>query len=131
MPEKKTLKVDEGFEVPQGALGKAAEQQRVRTESFQNIYANNMALSFSSWDVSIIFGEIIGEKDGKPIIEEVVKVTMTREMTKVLATLLLANLKGYEQQFGEIKIPSMAEDDESEAEPAPAVIDAMDKMPAG
>jgi hypothetical protein len=79
----------------------------MRTERFLSAYSNNVAVSFSTFDVSLIFGEIIGEKDGKPVIEEFLRMSMSRDMAKALTILLNRHLKIWEQQFGEIKVPNL------------------------
>jgi hypothetical protein len=96
------------FEVPLSAIGWRVEQHRVQKERYRTIYANNIAVTFSIFDVGIIFGEIIGEhEDGQPIIEELTRVTLTRELTKALTAILLQHLKAWEKQVGEIKIPDL------------------------
>jgi hypothetical protein len=87
------------------ALVNAEDQERVRGDEFFSIYANNIALGFSSWDTWLTFGEIVGVKDGKPVIEEIVKISMTREFFKTLSQVLAVNIAAYEEQFGEITNP--------------------------
>lgn len=90
--------------IVEALLNPSQEQMRVRSARFQSFYANNLALSFSSYDCSLIFGEITGMKhEDKPVVEEVFRVTMTREVTKALLLALKTNLEAYEKQFGEIK----------------------------
>lgn len=91
--------------LPEEAFAKATDQVRVRTERFRQIYANNMQVGFSSWDLAITFGEITGEQDGKPIIEETVRVIMTREIAKILSTILKNHIDLYEEHFGELRMP--------------------------
>lgn len=91
--------------IPQGAFAKATDQIRIRTDRFRQIYANNMAVNFSSWDLGITFGEIAGEREGKTLIEETVRVLMTKEIAKVLGIILKNHIDAYEKQFGEIRLP--------------------------
>jgi hypothetical protein len=97
-----------GFNLPAGVITSRKEQRRVRTDRFQSVYANNTAVSFSTYDVSLLFGEIIGEAEGQSVIEEVLKVNMSRELAKALTVILVQHLKIWEEQFGEIKIPDLA-----------------------
>ncbi len=84
-------------------LRKAVDQQIVQSENFVKVYANNVTLSASNWDMSLSFGEIIGlSEDGNPIVEQKVKVNMTREFIKALYNLLGVNIGAFEKQFGEI-----------------------------
>lgn len=91
--------------LPKGVLAKARDQIREHSVDFRQIYTNNMAVSLSSWDVAITFGEIVGERDGKTVIEETTKVVMTREIAKVLSVLLTNHIAAFEENFGEIRIP--------------------------
>jgi Protein of unknown function (DUF3467) len=84
----------------------ADDQARSRAEDFYTFYSNNISIAFSSWEMSLIFGEITGvREDGKPVIEEIAKVIMTREFAKVLSVLLSRNIASYEERFGEIRSP--------------------------
>lgn len=89
-------------------IGQAADQIRVPAEDYTRIYANNFVLAVSNWDAALTFGEIVGEKDGKPVIEEKVKVTMSMPHAKAIHQLLGVHLALYEQVAGEIKIPDLA-----------------------
>ena len=110
--------------LPPEVFAKSTDQIRVRTERFRQLYANNMQVGFSSWDLAITFGEITGEQDGKPVIEETVRVIMTREIAKVLSTILKNHIDVYEQHVGELKLPVIettetpATEAEGEGEPA-------------
>lgn len=109
--------------LPEEAFAKSTDQIRVRTERFRQLYANNMQVGFSSWDLAITFGEITGEQDGKPVIEETVRVIMTREIAKVLSTILKNHIDIYEEHFGELKLPVVetTEAPETEGESVPAI----------
>jgi hypothetical protein len=91
--------------LPKSAFAKASDQIRIRSDRFQQIYSNNMTLSLNTWDVAITFGELTGEREGKTVIEETVKISMTREMAKILAALLNNHIAIFEKNFWEIKLP--------------------------
>lgn len=91
--------------IPANAFANAEEQLRERTDRFRQVYANNMRVNMSTWDLGITFGEIIGDRDGQPIIEETVRVLMTKEIAKVLQMILKGHIEAFEAQYGEIKIP--------------------------
>ncbi len=61
------------------------------------------------WDVRFVFGEHVGEEDGKAVVEESVRIILTREIAKVLHKLLTDQLAAYEKHFGVIKIPDLAQ----------------------
>jgi hypothetical protein len=90
-------------------VAKAADQNRVPSVDFARIYANNFAMGMSNWDLSLTFGEIVGEKDGQAVIEEKVKVTMALAHAKAMLHLLGEHIANYEKVMGEIKIPGSAE----------------------
>lgn len=94
--------------IPEGALTSIHEQKRIRTDRFIRTYANSVAISITQWDVSLIFGEITGQKDedDKPVIEETVQMVLTREVVKALTGILMGQISAYEQQVGEIKLPA-------------------------
>ena len=102
--------------LPEGVTGSSKEQHRFRTDKFTQIYANNMALSFSAYDMSVTFGQIVGEQDGQLAIEELSKVLMPLALGKVFAMLLVTNLKAFEAEFGEIKVPDIARIHEARAQ---------------
>ncbi len=90
-----------------GILINKDEQSTTESPDFINIYSNNVHLTASIFDFSLIFGEITGEKqDGKNLVKQKARVILSKELTKVLAQLLVANVKAYEEQFGEIKLPT-------------------------
>jgi len=103
--------------LPKSAFAKSSDQIRTRSEGFLQIYANNMVIGLNTWDLAITFGHIVGEQEGKSIIEETVKISMTREIAKVLAQLLNNHIAIFEGKFWEIKLPMR---DEDKAEPAEA-----------
>jgi Protein of unknown function (DUF3467) len=81
------------------------EQKSEKSDHFTKIYANNVVMSLSLWDMSLTFGEIIGTTlEEQPIVEQKVKVNMSKEFTKALANLLSSNVASYERQYGEIKL---------------------------
>ncbi len=63
----------------------------------------------SMWDVRLVFGEHVGERDGKSVVEESVRILMSREMAKVMNKLLTDQITAYEKKFGVIKIPDMTQ----------------------
>lgn len=118
MVKKKAAKMTPPADLPKSAFARSEDQIRVRTDRFRQLYANNMQVGFSSWDLAITFGEIMGEQDEKPVIEETTRILMTREIAKVLSKILTAHIEIYEKQFGEIKIATMPSESEvAEAEP--------------
>src|SRR6266498_727782 len=98
-----------GSDIPADALTKTSNQIRVQSEDFFIYYANSIAVNMSMWDVRFVFGEHVGEQDGKAVVEESVRIILTREIAKVLHRLLTDQLAAYEKHFGVIKIPDLAQ----------------------
>jgi hypothetical protein len=83
------------------------EQATKQSADFVNVYANNVHLSASMFDFSLTFGEVTEEKRGEQnVVNQKVRIILSKEMTKVLMMLLSENVKAYENEFGEIKIPT-------------------------
>lgn len=75
-----------------------------RSPDFINLYANNARFGFTNWDMWMAFGEIAGEKEGKLVVAQRARVTMSLQHFKVFTLLLLKNLQGYEKDFGTIDL---------------------------
>jgi Protein of unknown function (DUF3467) len=99
-------------------LRNSVEQQSEKSEKFIKIYANNVVMGLSLWDINLTFGEIIDSTlEGEPIVEQKVKINMAKEFAKALSNLLSANIAEYERHYGEIKlINALAENEPVEAE---------------
>ncbi|MGB7201471.1 MAG: DUF3467 domain-containing protein [Pyrinomonadaceae bacterium] len=83
-------------------------QTNISGDNFVKIYTNNVGFGATNWDTSLIFGEIMGlDENGNPVVEQKVKVNMTREFMKALSNLLATNVKEYEEKFGEISFEKM------------------------
>lgn len=123
---------DEGsLHIPAGMVTNAAATQiRNKTPDFRQVYANNVQIGFSNFDIALSFGQISGEEEGKTVVDVSTHVIMSRELAKLLAGLLVANIKAYEQQFGEIVIPQLSaldDDAEDSEEPEQAMTEAVKK----
>lgn len=99
---------DKQTQFPESSFASADDQHRRIAPDFSSIYANNVVMSISQWDVAVVFGEIAGQApDGKSVVIQRLKVNMSKELAKVFKYLLEAHLTAYEKQFGEIQIPNM------------------------
>ena len=74
--ESKTKEQDNAEEIPENLLAKSSDQIRVQAEDFFSYYSNNLSVGISSWDVALIFGQIGGEREGRAVIEESVKILL-------------------------------------------------------
>lgn len=96
-------------DITASAFASVSNQVRLRDEDFFSYYANSVSLSLSMWDVRLVFGEHIGDQDGKAVIEESVRIILSRELAKVVNKILTDQLAAYEKKFGVIKIPDMTQ----------------------
>ena len=85
---------------------KRTDFHRVQSSNFVSFYTNNVEIGFSAWDMRLIFGEIMGMKEGKVLTEERARIIMSLQHAKVFAALLVQQIEKIEQQFGEIQILS-------------------------
>jgi len=73
-----------------------------RSEDYDSVYANNVTLEATFWDLKLSFGEV---DQGMATISQHTGVTIPWSMAKIFAFLLQAQIIGYELQNGQIKIP--------------------------
>jgi len=81
-------------------------QQNTKAADFKSIYANNVQLFMSPWDVAFVFGENQSVKDNILMVEQSVRVVMSPQHAKVFAQVLNDQIGRYETTFGTIQIPS-------------------------
>lgn len=88
-----------------GLLASAKDQQRTKAPDFVSKYANNVSVAMTNWDISIMFGRVKGDNQ----VEETVEIIVSKEIAKAVALMMSANIKKYEEAFGEIKLFDPAE----------------------
>jgi len=93
MPDNKTPQPPQQQELP-----------TVPAEKFARTYANAANMEVTPWDFKIVFGEL-KKSEGKLVIEQSVEVTMSPQHAKALAEILNNNIREYEKNVGEIKLP--------------------------
>jgi hypothetical protein len=85
-----------------------AERRTETSPSFASLYANDVQVQTSPWDLRLIFGEIanIPTKDDQAVtIKQVGEVRLSPQLAKKLTIILIEQLQGYEKRFGMIPIP--------------------------
>jgi uncharacterized protein DUF3467 len=95
-------------DIPASLIGSSIDQHRIRRDDFFSYYTNSITANISVWDVTLVLGEVSGDKDGKAVIEERVKILMSRELAKVFNKILTDQIAAYEKKYGVIKIPDIA-----------------------
>jgi len=73
------------------------------------VYANNVALAATRFDIKIIFGEVAEIDAEKAAIQNNVQVTLSWFEAKLLGEFLQANVKAYEDLNGPLKLPKVQE----------------------
>lgn len=74
-----------------------------RSEEFVEVYANYVSCATSPWDVTIMFGRTVADNPDNPRLEQRASVSLSPQTAKAMVHMLLRNLQGYEQQYGEIR----------------------------
>ncbi len=72
--------------------------------TFQSLYANDVQLQTTPWDVRLTFGEFVVES-GAVNVKQTGEVRMSPQLAKRVALLLVSQLKKYEERFGGIPQP--------------------------
>ena len=81
------------------------EEDIRRSSDFRSIYTNHTAFNVSAFDFAMTFGEILDGGGGHLYIDQKLRVVMSPLHAKILAFIMMNNLKNYEAKFGEIKVP--------------------------
>lgn len=76
--------------------------ERVTPEDLPVVYTNSVELKLSPFDVVLLVGRVEEATKEHLVIRELVKVIMSPQHFKVLASVLSQNLAEYERQFGAI-----------------------------
>jgi hypothetical protein len=90
--EKETLKIE--------------ETQIVRSEDFVNLYINNTRFGYSKFDIQMICARSTVSLDlSQSKIEEMAVIIMSPQHAKAMLIAMENNIRVYEAQHGEIKLP--------------------------
>lgn len=74
-----------------------------RSEDYATVYANNISLEQSVWDLKLTFGEL---DQSMGTISQHTAVTIPWSLAKLFSFLLQTQITAYEMQSGKIKIPT-------------------------
>jgi hypothetical protein len=87
-----------------------------QSETFVSLYANNVSLRTTAWDIQLTFGEIQSVDERTLVIENQLAVNLSPQQAKALANALSGQVQAYERQFGEIRYtPIQPQTEESSA----------------
>jgi hypothetical protein len=85
-----------------------AELDPVVLPSNVTLYANQLGIGMTAFDIAVTFGEVVGIKDGRTVIQQRIKVLMSPLLAKIAANSIAQSVAQYEERFGEIKEPKEA-----------------------
>lgn len=85
-----------------------SELEPIILPSNATVYANNLGIGMTVFDVVVTFGEVMGIRDGRAVIQQRVKVIMPPLLAKIFSGNLAKVVADYEKSFGEIKVPEGA-----------------------
>jgi len=95
-------------EVPQASTNNAQETPRVdviKSPDFKMVYANNLSLHATAWDMHLTFGELYKDVSGKEVLEQRLTIALSLHVAKALAAIVANGVANYEAQVGEVKMP--------------------------
>ena len=83
----------------------AVKRDSVKSPNFISIYANDVQVQVTPWDIRLILGELTAPPTPDApvaVITQLADLRMSLQLAKRLTSILIEQLKAYEQQFGEI-----------------------------
>jgi len=78
----------------------------VRDPEFESLYANNVAIEGTTWDLQAIFGSLEKDPSGHPTIRQHTMVSMPWMVAKIACFHLALGIIAYESGNGVIRIPA-------------------------
>jgi hypothetical protein len=88
-------------DAPKFAILNLAEVPTTRSPDFKVIYANNVNIGMSPWDIQMTFGKITSGNT----IEHQITVVISPQWAKALAGVYQRVVADYESQFGKVALP--------------------------
>lgn len=81
--------------------------KNVKSTDFRSVYSNNASFQVGIFDFNMFFGEVTGldQENQTVTVEQRVKVIMSLLHAKIFVLTATQQLRAFEKQWGEIKIP--------------------------
>jgi hypothetical protein len=92
-------------DAPSGALVSPASLVNRWSPDYRSIYSNNSKFAISPFDLAFTLSQVTENENGEIFVENHARVVMPPLHAKLFALLLFENIKNFEAQFGEIKVP--------------------------
>jgi hypothetical protein len=87
----------------------AVEMKRsnIKSPDFFSIYANDIQVQVSPWDMRFILGELtdVGTAEHVVTIKQLAELRISPQLAKSLSVILIDQLRKYEDNFGQIPEP--------------------------
>lgn len=80
----------------------------IKDSAYRSVYSNQTQFASTAFDFSMTFGEIeaVEAEAARVTVDQRVRVVMSPLHFKIFVMVCAQNLKGYEERFGEITVPS-------------------------
>jgi len=100
----------------------AGDATHFQSPKYVTVYANQVQMANTPWDIQMVFSSFQASGNGKVAIEELATIIMSPVHAKVMAKVLITQLRAYEAQFG--VIPNLPTNLELKAQAAAEAADA-------
>jgi|ERR1035438_8029320 hypothetical protein len=77
----------------------------VRDGEFESIYANNVSIEGTTWDLQAVFGSLEKDATGHPIVNQHTMISMPWAVAKIACFHLALNIIVFEHNNGAIRLP--------------------------
>jgi len=82
------------------------EENYQKSPDFFTTYSNSVRMTVGLWDFKFAFGEVENADANEIRVNEKLGVIMSPQHAKMFLQVFERNVKRYEEQFGEIKLPA-------------------------
>jgi hypothetical protein len=95
--------------VPDSMIIRAnVNRKQERSPDYFSVYANDLQMQTTPWDIRLIFGLITSvpiDSTGVVTVTQIGELRLSPQLAKLVTMVLTQQLRGYEEQFGEIPLP--------------------------
>lgn len=76
----------------------------ITSNEYRQIYANNLAIRTTNWDLLFDFGKITSISEDDISVEKLVGIVVSPQQAKAVSVQLASAISEFEKQFGEIRM---------------------------
>lgn len=91
----------------------AIRRETARAAQFASVYANDIQVQTTPWDMRFTFGEVSetpNEQRSSLLVTQLAEVRMSPQLAKKLVQIISAQLDSYERTFGTVPCPAQEGD---------------------